>query len=152
MQIKTAVFGEVSIDPSTVITFDSGLPGFEDSKRFKLLHKETEDNTAPVVFLLQSLDHPEISFSVADPATFGFNYNFSLTDAEVASLGDGSPEDVLVLVLLFKDDSAGGGVSSNVKSPLLINTKSLKGLQKVLVTVEPTLTIVETKPVFEFNA
>jgi flagellar assembly factor FliW len=151
MQIKTVFFGEVSIDPSTVITFDNGLLGFEDSKRFKLLHKESDDKSAPVVFWLQSVDRPDISFSVADPAAFGFSYNFSLTDAEAAALGDGSPDDVLVLVLLFKDETT-GGVSSNVKSPLVINTKTLKGLQKILVTVEPTLTIVETKPVFEFNA
>jgi flagellar assembly factor FliW len=151
MQIKTAVFGELSIDPSTVITFDNGLPGFEDSKRFKLLHKESDDKSVPVVFWLQSVDRPELSFSVADPATFGFNYSFTLTDAEVAALGDGAPADVLVLVLLFKDEAT-GGINSNVKAPLVINTKTLKGLQKILVTVEPTLTIIETKPVLEFNA
>jgi flagellar assembly factor FliW len=151
MQIKTVFFGEVSIDPSTVITFDNGLLGFEDAKRFKLLHKESDDKSEPVVYWLQSVDRPEISISVADPATFGFNYSFTLSTEEVASLGNGSPEDVIVLVVLFKDEST-GGISSNVKGPLVINTKTLKGLQKILVTVEPTLTIIETKPVLEFNA
>jgi flagellar assembly factor FliW len=151
VQIKTAVFGELSIDPSTIITFDEGLPGFEDSKHFKLLHKESEESSTPVIFWLQSVDRPELMFSVADPANFGLNYGFSLTDAEVDLLGGGTADDMLVLVLLFKDEST-GAVNSNVKSPLVINTKTRKGLQKILVTVEPTLTIVETRPVFGFNA
>ncbi|QFY42451.1 flagellar biosynthesis protein FliW [Candidatus Methylospira mobilis] len=151
MQIKTAVFGELSIDPSTVITFDNGLAGFEDSKRFTLFHKESEDKSVSAAFwLLQSVERPELHFSVADPGAFGFNYSFKLTDEEVAALGNGSPDDVIVLVLLFKDEA--GNVNSNIKSPLIINTKTLKGLQKVLVSVEPTLTIVETRPVLGFNA
>lgn len=149
MQIESFVFGKLTIDPSKVITFEKGLPGFEDSKRYTLLlkEKEGEENNAqaPQLLWMQSVDRPEVSFTIADPLAFGINYSFTLSDEEVALLGDGSPEDVLVFVLLFKDDAT-GDVNTNTKSPLVINMKSLKGLQKVLVSAEPTVTIIEKKP------
>jgi hypothetical protein len=57
---------------------------------------------------------------------------------------------------LFKDEA--GNVYTNIKSPLVINTKTLKGLQKVLILVAPkqnvvesSLTIIETLPAVGFN-
>jgi len=152
MLVKTAIFGELSIDPSTVITFVDGLPGFEASKRFKLFHQDGSD---PVVYWLQSLDQPEVLFSVADPTLFGINFDFSLNDEEIALLGEGASEDMLVLILLYKDGSGGAEgspVKGSIKSPLVVNTKTQKGLQKVLVDIEPTVTIKEKQSSIEFKA
>ena len=37
MKIKTAYLGEVEIDPSQILQFEHGIPGFEEEKQFVLL-------------------------------------------------------------------------------------------------------------------
>lgn len=34
MEIKTAYMGKVEINPSNIISFEHGIPGFEDEKEF----------------------------------------------------------------------------------------------------------------------
>lgn len=129
MQVKT-VFGEQIIDPNTAISFPNGLPGFENCKRFKLFHQEGE---APLIYWLQSLDQEDIVFSVADPLAFGINYEFTVSDEEELLLGEGESDNLLLLILIYKDESdSNTPVKGSVRSPLIINVKTLKGIQKVL--------------------
>jgi flagellar assembly factor FliW len=130
--INTAAFGEQAIDPETLIHFPEGIVGFEDCTRFKLFHEEGGEG---LVHWLQSADQPELSLSVVDPSRFGIGYSFELDDRETALLALDSPEDVLVLILLYRQPDQ-GGIQGAVGSPLIINVKSLKGLQKVLENVE----------------
>lgn len=147
MLVKTAQFGELTVDPSTAIHFPSGLPGFEDCQRFKLFHEEGDN---PLVYWLQSLDKPEVTFTVADPTEFGIHFDFTLNDAESALLGEGEATDILVLILLYKDDS--GSIKGSIKSPLVINAKTLKGLQKQLADIEPSVIVKEKVGTIEFKA
>jgi flagellar assembly factor FliW len=149
MLIKSAVFGEQNIDPDTVIHFQEGLPGFEDCKHFKLFHQESEN---PVIFWLQSLESPEIVFSVTDPALVGIHYEFTLTDAELELLGNpNAPENLLIAILLYKDE-ASEAIQGSIKAPLVIDCKSLKGLQKMLLDIEPVVTIKDKAGAIEFKA
>ena len=44
MLIKTRYFGEIDVDDQKVITFDEGLIGFENLKKFTLIYNnETEE-------------------------------------------------------------------------------------------------------------
>ena len=152
MLVKTAVFGEQSVDPSTAIHFPNGLPGFEHCKQFKLFHQEGRE---PLVYWLQSLDQEDVLFSVADPTVFGINFDFTLNDEEAALIGPGAPEDMLVLILLYRDESGApeaSHVRGSIKSPLVVNVKTLKGLQKVLVDIEPTIMVKEKSSSIEFKA
>lgn len=152
MLVKTAVFGEQVVDPSTAIQFPHGLPGFEECKQFKLFHQDGSD---PVVYWLQSLDQPDVMFSVADPTVFGINFDFILTDEEESLIGPTSPEDILLLILLYRDENAdeqgAASVKGSFKSPLVINVKTLKGLQKVLGDIDPTITVRERSSSIEFK-
>jgi flagellar assembly factor FliW len=87
---------------------------------------------------LQSLATPDIILSLADPADFGFNFEFVLTDSETAELKLDDPSDLAVLVVLSnKNPSAQGRLTSlqdvfaNIAAPILINAKSRIGMQKV---------------------
>jgi flagellar assembly factor FliW len=40
MQIKSPLFGSAEIAEDKIIEFPSGLPGFEQCRRFTLLHEE----------------------------------------------------------------------------------------------------------------
>lgn len=143
MEIKSRFFGDQTIDPSTIISFPNGIPGFEDQTRFKLFHQEGN----PVIFWLQSLDDDSLVFSVAQPSIFNINYSFTLTDAEEATLGIENPADILILIILHKDEDDQGNqkptIKGSINSPLIINSAKRIGLQKVLARVEQSITLAE---------
>lgn len=143
MEIKSRFFGDQTIDPSTIISFPNGIPGFEDQTRFKLFHQEGN----PVIFWLQSLDDDSLVFSVAQPSIFNINYSFTLTDAEEATLGIENPADILILIILHKDEDNQNQkptIKGSINFPLIINSAKRIGLQKVLARVEQSITLTET--------
>ncbi|MGZ4956562.1 MAG: flagellar assembly protein FliW [Methylobacter sp.] len=140
MEIKSSFFGEQTIDPSTIISFPNGIPGFEDQTRFKLFHQEGGN---PLIFWLQSLDDESLIFSVAQPSMFNINYNVVLNDAEEATLGIEDTADALILIILLKDESDQPTVKGSIKSPLVINSAKKIGLQKVLTQVEQSITLTD---------
>lgn len=161
MEIKSSFFGEQSIDPSTIISFPNGIPGFEDQTRFKLFHQEGDN---PLVFWLQSLDDENLAFSVAQPSIFNINYSFVLNDAEETALGIEDEADILLLIILHKDASDQHsaikslktnvlsllGVTSDqpaikgvIQAPLVINSAKRIGLQKVLTQIVQNITLTE---------
>ncbi|MDZ4202275.1 MAG: flagellar assembly protein FliW [Gallionella sp.] len=135
-------FGELTIDPAQVITFPQGIPGFEDSTKWKLFHEVDERGewVSGVVVHLQSVSDRDVSLSLTDPSMFGFSYDLVLTDSEVAELKLEDPEDVLVLTVLSIRDEASkksgmpplDNMYANISAPILINTKSQIGIQKIL--------------------
>ncbi|PKO49302.1 MAG: flagellar biosynthesis protein FliW [Betaproteobacteria bacterium HGW-Betaproteobacteria-4] len=140
MKIETYLFGAVEVSPEKVITFPSGLAGFEQNKRFMLAHEEGKEH--PVSYTLQSLDDPMLAFQIVDPSTLGFNYELVLSDAENALLQSPAPEDVVVMQVLFKADEGGkAAITPNLRAPLLINTKARVGLQKIMENMRPNITL-----------
>jgi len=144
MKIKSSLLGEQVIDPNSIINFPNGIPGFEDQTRFKLFHQENN----PIIFWLQSLDDELLTFSVASPALFNINYNLTLSDKEEQILALDNAEDIIVLILLHKDEDSQSPqqptIKGSIKAPLIINSAKRIGLQKVLSNVEQSITLVET--------
>lgn len=140
MKIETYLFGSVEVSPEKVITFPNGLVGFEESKRFMLVH--AEGNSQPASYTLQSLDEPTLAFEIVDPTTLGFNYELELTDVENALLQSPTPDDVLVMQVLFKSDDGGKtAITPNLRAPLVINTRARVGLQKIMESMRPNITL-----------
>lgn len=132
MQIKSPLFGSAEISEDKIIEFPKGLPGFDHCRRFTLLHEEGREAH---VFLLQSVDEPDVAFSVTAPERLGVHLEFPLDDAEVALLRLRAPEDAAVVVIVRKADGegpAGTGLRANFMAPLVINTGERVGLQKVI--------------------
>lgn len=139
MKAETYLFGQINVNPETVIDFPDGLVAFESSKRFILIHEA--EAGAPVSFTLQSLDDAELAFQIIDPASLGFNYELALTDADTAKLRLESPSDLAVMLVLYRQEDNQKGIGANFRAPLIINTKARVGLQKVMETVRPNLTL-----------
>lgn len=147
MKIDTTRFGELEINPDAILTFPCGLPGFEGCNRYQLLH---EDKAGPVVYYLQSLDDPAVAFSIVDPASFGLNYELTLSDEEAALVQAESPAELAVVLMVYRPmDTAGenavfqNGVSANINGPLVLNLDKKLGLQKVLVGAKYDITLRE---------
>jgi flagellar assembly factor FliW len=89
------------------------------------------------VYWLQSLDNPDVLFSVTDPGRLGIRYEVLLSDDEIASLALARPEDAMVLLIVYREvDSKETNpllaqLRANVRSPLIINLASLRGMQKL---------------------
>lgn len=140
MKVDTYLFGAVEVNPEKVITFPNGLVGFEQSKRFMLAHEEGA--AQPTSYTLQSLDMPTLAFQIVDPVTLGYNYELALTDAEMALLQSPAPEEVAVMQVLFKKEGDGkASITPNLRAPLVINAKARIGLQKVMETMQPNITL-----------
>lgn len=134
MHIESPVLGQIEVSDEKIIDFPRGLPGFEQCTRFALVHDESGESA---LHLLQSLDEPALVLSVAGPELLGISYEFELQPEEVSLLGLERAEDVAVAVILRRDDGeaaspADTGMRANFMGPLVINTESRKGLQKVI--------------------
>lgn len=142
MEIESKSFNK---QPSTdtIINFPNGIPGFEDQTQFQLFHQEGNK----IVFVLQSLDNTSLVFPVAHPSHFNINYQFILSDEEQAQLQIQSTEDLLLLLLLHKDENSPPSdppmIKGSIKSPLLINIKNKIGIQKTLSAIEQSITVTE---------
>lgn len=147
MKIETAVFGMQEIDPDTVLTFPRGIPGFEDSREYKLFHQESDDAT---VYYLQSLDDPGLAFSVISPSDLNIYYDFILGGDEEGILSLESDDEVALLLIAYKRHEKEErrnpldlDINANVMAPLVINTRNRRGLQKLLSSTERFITIKE---------
>ena len=125
----------VPIDPETLFTFPLGIAGFEDCKRYKIFHEEGKNT----VFWLQSVDDTEVMFPIVAPEALDIEYQIELSDEECALIGMQSVVDVAVVVIVYRDEAQGGRIAANARSPLVLNLKDRKGMQKVLQDVHPTL-------------
>ena len=128
MILETKHFGNVEINEEDIVTFERGLPGFEDSKRFAILYKIDDDN--PFKWL-QSVDNGSVAFVIVSPQTFKNHYEVKIDDAVANELDMEDKEDVLVynIVTIPEDISK---MTANLKAPVIINAKKNKGCQIVL--------------------
>lgn len=127
IKVESLRFGPLEIEPDKVIEFPRGLPGFESCHRFALLNPSEEN---PKYFILQSLDELDVAFYISDPSRFGFSYEITLSDQDVADLEVKDVAETAVVVMLSKPDE-NGPVSANLNSPLVLNLAKRRGLQHV---------------------
>ena len=140
MQFDTFLFGKIEVANDAIVHFPGAIAGFPQCKRFTLIHEQSVGED-PASFTLQSLDDPAIAFQIADPTTFGFDYELVLTPEESALLKAESPGDIAVMLVLFRREQQGAPIEANLRAPLLINTQTRVGIQKVIDKLRPNLTL-----------
>lgn len=136
---------QTAADSSTQkLVFPRGIPGFEDQTRYNLFHSDTESGR---VYWMESEDRPEITFTFVDPKLYGLNYELELTDEEQTLLQAERPDDVAVLLMLWKQEEPGPdakpGLNANIAGPILINVEKRLGMQKILASPKVELNITE---------
>ncbi len=130
MRIKTKAFGEVEISEEKVITFEKGIIGFPDLKRFTLLHDEEKGTDAGIRFL-QSIDEPGFAMPVMDPLVVKPDYDPEVEDELLAGLGNLSEENILVLVTVTVPSDL-TRMSVNLQGPFVINVSERKACQLIV--------------------
>ncbi len=125
----------VQVDPESLFTFPQGIAGFESCKRFKLFHEEGKNT----VFWLQSIDDSTLMFPIVTPDALDIEYQIELSDDECGVLELQSADEAVVVVIVYRDEAQGGRIAANTRSPVILNLKARKGMQKILQEVHPTL-------------
>ncbi len=127
-KINTLRFGELEIEEQDVVTFEEGIPAFEDEHEFVVLPYE---EGTPYMFL-QSLATPELAFLMTDPFVFFPDYSFELDDENLDRLGIKTMDDVLVCTLISIPRSGVADMTTNLLAPVVINRHTMHAKQVVL--------------------
>lgn len=131
MLTKTRFFGEVDIDESKILTFDNGIMGFEDMKRWTIIYDEEKGSDTPISWF-QSLDCEGLALPIINPFSVTSKYEPIVEDELLKSLGDFKDEDLVIFLTITIPKEDPSKTTANFKAPLLINSKNHKGMQVIV--------------------
>ena len=130
MNIQTKIFGEIEIADDKIITFENGIIGFPELKRFALLHDEEKGTNVGIRFL-QSLDEPGFAMPVMDPLVVKPDYDPEVNDELLAAAGNINENNILVLVTATIPGDL-TQMSVNLQGPFVINVEEHKACQIIV--------------------
>lgn len=125
MEVQTTRFGKVDVAEERVITFPKGLLGFHTHTRFCLLQPSDD----ACFFWLQSVDDPDLTFVITDPALFVPEYSVPIRAEQMQDLRLADVADAQVFVIVNKVSDK---LTGNLQGPLVVNTADKIGEQFVL--------------------
>lgn len=128
MQLQTKHFGAIDVDEKDVLFFPSGIPGFENTKKFVLLGKEQENSP---FFWLQGVDDPDLAFVVTDPFFITPDYFVDVDDEQTKELQIKDAERILTLAIVTVPENV-QNMTVNLKAPVLINMQNNLGRQVIM--------------------
>ncbi len=132
MKVDTKLFGEIEIDEEKVITFEGGIVGFPDLKRFALMHDEdNEEEGRQGLSFMVSLDEPAFAMPVVNPLVVKDSYNPVVEDDYLIPLGELKEEDMLVLVTVTVPHDI-TKMTVNLMAPFIVNASTKKAVQVIL--------------------
>lgn len=127
MILSTSRFGQITVDEEKIITFANGLPGFEQFRKFTLLQMEPDN---PFAFL-QSVEDGNLAFIVTNPFLFYSDYEFELSDDDVAELEIDHEQEVAIWsIVSIKEELA--DATLNLLAPVVINQPKKLAKQIIL--------------------
>lgn len=130
MKINTRVFGEVDIEEEKIITFESGIIGFPELKKFTLLY-DVEKGTDVGIRFLQSIDEPKFAMPVMDPLLVKPDYSPEVDEELLAGLGDLNDDNLLVLVTASIPSDL-TKMTVNLQGPIVVNVATRKACQVIV--------------------
>jgi flagellar assembly factor FliW len=115
-------FGQFEVAPADVVSFPSGVPGFESARAFVLLSTPSMG----VFSLLQSVDG-DVSFLVVDPRLVLPEFRCVLGQTDQARLQAAAESVLLWLSIVTFEPS--GHAFVNLRAPIVINPGRMLGYQ-----------------------
>lgn len=146
MIIQTRRFGELHIDPSSVVSFPKGLIGFPDIHNYVIIRRANSDS----IGWLQAVDGSDLALPVVSAHAFSAEYpDVPIVDAAAAAGVGSDMEELSVLAVLTALPRTPPTV--NLLAPVVINANTLCGAQILLegsrfTTRERLVTLAEPEP------
>ena len=126
VRIQSELFGELEIPKEVCLTFDEGLLGFPESKKFVLL-PATPDG----VLWLHGVDDPSLAFLVIDPYSHFPDFVLDVPDADQAQMGLRPDSETAVLAIVTHPRS-GSRATCNLQGPIVVDFTSRRGWQVIV--------------------
>lgn len=128
MELETTRFGTIKVAADDIITFEDGLVGLSQYRRFVLIRHDSEGP----FWWLQSVEEPSFAMLLIDPWYFCADYEVVLsdTDAEKLQMREETPKAVLATVSIPPGNPH--AMTANLLAPLVINTETRIGRQVIL--------------------
>lgn len=129
-QTETKFFGLLDYEAQDVVTFPSGIPGFDAEKSFLLIERA---DTKPLLFL-QSLAHVSVCFPLIPAGAVCADYQVALSAEEMAVLELPADQDhvltgqVIVFALVTLSDA---GATVNLLAPVVLAPHTQRGVQSI---------------------
>lgn len=130
MIIQTKWFGEVEIDDNKIITFEKGIIGFEEHKKFALVYDSEKENDSEIMWL-QSIDEVSLAIPVMKPEIVKPDYDPVVEDELINSLSDNIKDVELVVLVVLTVPSDLTKMTCNLKAPIIINVDAMKAIQLI---------------------
>ena len=124
MRIETQRFGTLRINPEELFLFPQGLIGMESLRQWALL----PDLENPSVAWLQSASRGDRAIPVISPRAFFADYRVHVTRRDLACLHLQPGAELYVLTTI---SGHVGRLTTNLRSPLLLNVSRRLGCQVV---------------------
>jgi flagellar assembly factor fliW len=131
MLVKTRFFGEVDIEDEKILTFDNGIMGFEDMKRWTLIYDIEKGSEGPISWF-QSLDMAELALPVINPYTVTAVYEPVVEDELLKPLGEFKDEELVTFLTITIPSEDPSKTTANFRAPILINPVNRKGIQVIV--------------------
>lgn len=129
MEIISPIHGKIEYEENEIITFEKGIPGFQNLKKFVI--KEVS-NESPFN-IMQSVEDKDIGFILISPFLVNDKYEIKLKDETIRFLEIQDSKDVLLYTIVNLKEKI-EDITTNLKAPLVINLKNRKCEQYILDT------------------
>lgn len=127
MQVTTSRFGVIHFEKKGIVTFPTGIPGFEENRRYVLVHSEKLE---PFQWL-QSVEDPNLAFLVVDIHVLCPDYDLQLGGDDRSDLRFSDEDELGALAIAGLTGPGHGDLSVNMQGPLIINASSRRGKQVI---------------------
>ena len=131
MRAETRLFGEIDIAEDKIITLQNGMIGFPDLQKFALIYDEEKGRKETSIMWLQSMEDPATAFPVVHPNAVKPDYNPTVSDELLASLGRLNEENAFVLVTVTASADV-KQTTVNLKAPVIVNSETRVGCQMIV--------------------
>ncbi|MHC1724149.1 MAG: flagellar assembly protein FliW [Aminipila sp.] len=132
--MNTKYFGDITINENDIITFTTGIFGFEDKTKYILLSfvDDSGESSEDLLMCLQSIEEPNLAFIVMNPYYICAEYDPYQIQAEFLSeikLGQETKHTVYC-VAVVRDNFDESTI--NLKCPIIINLENKLARQFIL--------------------
>lgn len=127
MEILSPIHGTIVYEEDEIITFEKGVPGFQDLKNF-VIKEVGEDSPFSI---LQSIEDKEIGFILISPFLVNDKYEINLSKEIINNLKIKSPDEVLLYSIVTLSSNM-KEITANLKAPIIINLNTKNAEQYII--------------------
>ena len=130
MRAQTKWFGEIEVSDEKIITFEKGIIGFEDWKKYTLVYDAEKEEDVSIVWL-QAVDEPTLALPIMKPEIVYEAYDPIVEDEIINSLGENIKDAELMVFCALTVPQDLTKMTINLKAPIIINVDTMKGVQLI---------------------